>query len=54
MNVSERQQKKKKKKGFWERTEAKGSVKGQSVDQEENDNTRVTRQARKQGRQSYC
>lgn len=28
MNVSERQQKKKKK-GFWERTEAKGSVKGQ-------------------------
>lgn len=29
MNVSERQQKKKKKKGFWERTEAKGSVKGQ-------------------------
>lgn len=28
MNVSERQQKKKKK-GFWERTDAKGSVKGQ-------------------------
>lgn len=31
MNVSERQQKKKKKRGFWERTEAKGSVKGQSA-----------------------
>lgn len=30
MNVSERQQKKKKR-GFWERTEAKGSVKGQSA-----------------------
>lgn len=67
MNVSERQQKKKKK-GFWERTEAKGSVKGQTAPLQVHsecrsrgerskwlsNNTRVTRQARKQGRQSYC